>query len=184
MDSAIVLIDIQNEYFKGGKRELCAPDEAAKNAARALESFRGRGFPVFHVRHVNAAPGAGSFLPGSFGAEIHESVSPLAGETVVEKHYPSAFLRTGLYDGLKSKGINHIVVCGMMSHMCIDTSVRAAQDYGLSVTVLEDACATRDLSWGGETIPARTVHNAVMASLNGTFARVVRTDEFLAGMDS
>jgi nicotinamidase-related amidase len=182
MDSAIVLIDIQNEYFKGGKRELCAPDEAAKKAARALDGFRSKGLPVFHVRHVNADAGAGSFLPGSPGAQIHESVRPLAGETVIEKQYPNAFLRTGLYDGLKSKGINHIAVCGMMSHMCVDTSVRVAQDYGLSVTVLEDACTTRDLSWGGETIPARTVHNAVMASLNGTFARVVKTEEFLADM--
>jgi nicotinamidase-related amidase len=127
-------------------------------------------------------PGATSFLPGSRDAEIHESVGPLAGETVIVKHYPNAFLKTSLSAELQARGVRHLVVCGMMSHMCIDTSVRAAQDYGFSVTVLGDACATRDLSWDGETIPARTVHNAVMASLHGTFARVVRTEDFLAGM--
>lgn len=163
--------------------ELREPDKAAENASRALGLFRGRGLPVFHVRHINAGHGAKRFLPGSAGAEIHESVFPLPGEAIIDKHCPSAFLKTALTAGLRDKGIRHIVVCGMMSHMCIDTSVRAAQDHGLSVTVLEDACATRDLSWGGEVFPAQTVHNVIMASLNGTFARVVKTEEFLAGMD-
>ena len=180
MNSALILIDIQNEYFKGGKRELNRPEIASENAARALEFFRSRGLPVFHVQHNNAESGAASFLPGSFGAEIHESVKPRLGETVVIKHYPSAFLKTGLSGELLSKGIRHLVVCGMMSHMCVDTTVRAAQDYGFSVTLLEDACTTRDLAWGGEAIPAETVHNAFMAALDGMFAKVIKTDEFLA----
>lgn len=182
MDSAFILIDIQNEYFKGGQRELYQPERAAENARLALAYFREKGLPVYHVRHNNADPGATSFLPGSLGAEIRESVRPIAGEPVVVKHYPSAFLQTGLAEDLLGKGIRNIVVCGMMSHMCIDTSVRAAQDFGFSVTVLGDACATRDLAWGGETIPAATVHNTIMASLNGTFARVVKTEEFLEGI--
>jgi nicotinamidase-related amidase len=181
MNSALILIDIQNEYFRGGKRELPEPQLAAQNARRALEFFRSKGLPVFHVRHNNLGSGSASFLPGSFGAEIHGSVKPVEGETVVVKHYPSAFLQTGLADLLREKGVGNLVVCGMMSHMCIDTSVRAAQDYDLPVIVLDDACATRDLAWAGETVPAHTVHNTIMAALNGTFARVMQTEEFFKG---
>lgn len=181
MNSALILIDIQNEYFAGGKRELVNPERAARNAQLALELFRSKGLPVFYVQHNNIGPGSASFLSGSIGAEIHESVKPADGETVVVKHYPSAFLQTGLADLLREKGIGSLVVCGMMSHMCIDTSVRAAQDHDLSVIVLDDACATRDLAWGGETMPAQTVHNTIMAALNGTFARVIQTEEFLTG---
>jgi nicotinamidase-related amidase len=179
MNSALILIDIQNEYFKGGKRELHLPEQAAARAAQALVFCRSKGLPVYHVRHINAEQGSTSFVSGSAGAEIHESVKPFAGEAVIIKHYPSAFLKTGLSEELLGKGISHLIICGMMSHMCVDTTVRAAQDYGFSVTLLEDACTTRDLLWGGETIPAETVHNAFMAALNGTFAKIVKTEEFL-----
>lgn len=179
MDSALILIDIQNEYFKGGKRELHRPEHAAQNARKALELFRSKGMPVYHVRHNNAEPGSTSFLPGSAGAEIQESVRPIAGETIVVKNYPSSFLKTGLAEMLLEKGIRRLVVCGMMSHMCVDTTVRAAQDYGFSVTLLEDACTTHDLAWEGEIISAETVHKTFMTALNGVFAKVVKTEDFL-----
>lgn len=179
MKRALLLIDIQNEYFKGGKNPLAGPEEAAANARRALDFFRRVGMPVIHVRHVNIRPGAVTFLPDAKGSEIHGSVAPLEGERVVVKHYPSAFLQTGLADDLERLEITELVVCGMMSHMCVDTTVRAAQDHRLAVTLLEDACATKDLTWDGEILPAGTVHRTFMASLNGMFARVMRTDDFL-----
>lgn len=73
--------------------------------------------------------------------------------------------------------VDELVVCGMMTHMCIDTTVRAARDYPFPVTLLYDACATKELDIMGKTIPAETVHNAYMAGLNGTFARVLTTGE-------
>lgn len=75
-----------------------------------------------------------------------------------------------------------LVVCGMMSHMCIDTSVRAARSHGYDITLLHDACATRDLSWNGKTIPAATVHEAFMAALHGAFADVRTTGDFLPSL--
>jgi nicotinamidase-related amidase len=180
MKNALVLIDLQTDYFHGGKNELHLPACAAEQAGRVLELFRSRGMPVFHIRHLSG-PNGTFFVPGTAGAEIYPAVAPREGEKIFDKHYPNAFLKTGLSEELLGRQIDHLVICGMMSHMCVSTSVRAAQDYGFSVTVPEDACTTKDLVWRGAVIPAETVHRTVMASLNGTFAAVVETDEFLSG---
>lgn len=180
MRCALLMIDIQNEYFDGGKNPLHRPEAAAAQAKRVLNRFRDRGMPVIHIRHVNTKPGAASFLPDSRGIEFHSSVSPAEGERIIVKHFPSAFLKTDLQEELSRLGVTELVVCGMMSHMCIDTSVRAAQDYGYSVTLIDDACTTKDLTWQNRIIPAETVHQTIMASLNGMFARVVRADDYLA----
>ncbi len=179
MNIALVLVDIQNDYFPNGKNPLHRPQEAAEQAKRVLAFFRNKGLSIFHVQHVMSSPTAAFFAPDTEGVKIHASVAPLSNEEVIIKHAPSAFLRTGLADKLLSQGISHLVVCGMMSHMCIDTTVRTAQDYGFSVTVLEDACTTKDLTWNGSVIPAETVHGAIMASLKGTFADVMTTAEYL-----
>ena len=171
MNKALLLIDIQNDYFPGGAWELSHVDEAAAQARLALERFREQHRPVFHVRHINTRPGAAFFLPDTPGSEIHGAVKPLDGEPVIIKHAPDAFFQTDLHDALSRAGMRKLVVCGMMSHMCIDTSVRAARSHGYDITLLHDACATRDLSWNGKTIPAATVHEAFMAALHGAFAR-------------
>lgn len=181
MKSALVLIDLQNDYFHGGKNELHLPEQAVEQAARVLELFRSRRLPVYHIQHISG-PNGTFFLPGTAGAEIYPAVSPRNGEKIFEKHFPNAFLKTGLSEELLGRHIDHLVICGMMSHMCVSTSVRASQDYGFSVTVPEDACTTKDLIWHGEKIPAETVHRTVMASLDGTFARVIKTEELLSGV--
>lgn len=182
MDTALLLIDIQNDYFPGGAWELSHAEEAAGQARLALERFRGRRWPVFHVRHINTRPGAVFFLPGTPGSEIHGKVKPQDGEPVVIKHTPDAFFQTDLPGALTRAGIRKLVVCGMMSHMCIDTSVRAARNHGYEVTLLCDACATRDLQWGGTAIPAATVHETFMAALHGAFADVRTTGDFLPSL--
>jgi nicotinamidase-related amidase len=178
MNCALILIDIQNDYFPGGKHALHQPEQAAYRANQVLEYFRGSEIPVYHVRHVSIKPGASFFLPDSFGAEIHRSVTPQPSERIFTKHLPNAFYKTGLSEELLRRDITELVLCGMMSHMCVDSSVRAAYDFGFSVTLLEDACAEKALTWNGKTIPAETVHQTIMASLDGLFARVIRTDQF------
>ncbi len=180
MKQALLLIDIQNDYFAGGKMELHEPLKALDNAELVLKRFRASGAPVIHVQHISVHEGATFFLPGTDGVNIHERLAPLESEPVVVKHAPSSFYYTNLLDILRSREITELVVCGMMSHMCIDTTVRAYKDYALKVTLLEDACATKDLTFRGEVIPAETVHRTFMAALNGMFARVIRTQEYLA----
>ncbi len=177
--NALILIDIQKEYFKGGKRELNQPEAATENAKRILEHFREKNEPVFFIQHINRQEGATSFLPGTDGIEIYPDISPLPGECVMVKHAPNSFYQTGLNEKLLENGVSQLVICGMMSHMCIDTTVRAARDFGFPVTLIHDACTTMDLSWNSRVIPAETVHNTFMAALSGAFAKLMSTDEYL-----
>ena len=176
-DTALLIIDIQNDYFPGGKMELEGSAAAAQKAAKVLEKFRGEGAPVFHVRHLSTRPGSTFFIPGTSGAEIHAAVQPKGGEAVIDKNFPNSFRATELQAKLESAGVKNLVVAGMMTHMCVDASVRHAADLGYKVTLLADACATRAQSFGGESVPARQVHAAFLASLNGFYAKVVNSDE-------
>jgi nicotinamidase-related amidase len=176
-DPALLIIDIQNDYFPGGKMELEGADAAAVNAARALEQFRRKQLPIVHVRHLSTRPGATFFIPGTAGAEIHERVRPREGERTLEKNFPNSFRSTDLDDVLKGAGVKELVVAGMMTHMCVDASVRQAADLGYKVTLLGDACATRAQSFGGENVSARQVHAAFLAALNGFYAKVISTHE-------
>ena len=176
-DTALLIIDIQNDYFPGGAMELEGSEAAGARAGMALKSFREKKLPVIHVRHLSIRPGATFFLPGTRGAEIHAAVQPAAGETVIEKNFPNSFRNTGLKEFLDKQNIKNLVVAGMMTHMCVDASVRHAADLGYKVTLLGDACATRAQSYGGETVAARQVHAAFLAALNGFYAKVVNTHE-------
>ena len=92
---------------------------------------------------------------------------------MIIKRYPNSFLETELDEYLKSLQVDTLIVCGMMTHMCVDTTVRAAMDYGYQVRLVADACATMDLVLNGETIPAETVQKAFLAAMDGVFATVV-----------
>ena len=179
MKSALLLIDIQNDYFPGGAMELAGMTRAAAHAAEALAAFRQAGRPRFHVQHIALGPGAPFFRPDTPGVEIHESVRPLTGEPIIRKHYPNAFRDTGLLETLTTAGVKELVICGAMSHMCIDATTRAAADLGFRCTVVHDACAARDLTFGGLVIPAAQVHGAFMAALGSYYARVLSLKEFL-----
>jgi len=176
-DTALLIIDIQNDYFPGGAMELEGADAAGAKAGAALEKFRKNGNPVIHVRHLSVRPGSTFFLPGTKGAEIHASVSPRDVETVIEKNFPNSFRGTKLEQTLKESGVKNLVVAGMMTHMCVDATVRHAADLGYKITLLGDACATRAQSYAGEQVPARQVHAAFLAALNGFYAKVVPSHE-------
>ena len=172
--TALVLVDMQNDYFPGGRMELHGADLAVGNAANLLTHFRHHDWPVVHVQHVATEPDATFFLPATPGVEIHRLVAPVTGEPVVVKHHPNAFLDTDLYDHL-AVGDGSLVIVGMMTHMCVDSTTRAASDAGFTCTVLSDACATRHQTFEGTEIPAPQVHAAFLAALSGTFATVSST---------
>ena len=179
---ALIIIDIQNDYFPGGKMELCGSEAAANNAALLLKAFRKAGKPVFHVQHISLAPTATFFLPGTTGALIHGSVAPLSGEAVVEKHFPNSFRDTTLLGLLQAQNITDIAIAGMMTHMCVDTTTRAAFDLGFTCHLAHDACATRDLAHDGKTVCAADVQTAYMAALGQVFAQVRSTQELCAAV--
>lgn len=178
-ETALILIDVQNDYFDGGLMALADMDAAAGNAAHLLADARARQVPPFHIRHIAGSAEAPFFRPGTFGSEIYESVRPAPGETVIEKNRPNAFVGTGLEAALRETGTRHVTICGAMSQMCVDAIARAASDMGFGVTVVEDACAAASVSFGGVAGPAVQVHAAIMALLAASYGKVVRTGDVL-----
>ena len=179
MANALLMVDIQRDYFSGGRMEVEGALKAAEGAKQLLEHFRRRGEMVIHIRHLSTRPGATFFLPGTEGTEIHESVLPLPGEPELEKNLPNSFVGTGLDAMLKAGGADRLVICGMMTHMCIDTTVRAAFDLGYQVLLPHDATATRALAFGDMKIPAAQVQGAFMSALGAVFARVLDVEEVI-----
>lgn len=174
-EAALLLIDIQNEYFEGPLR-LPGVEEAAEVAARLLERARALGRPVIHVRH-RGRPG-GAFDPAEPRGQIHVSVAPVEGEHVIEKSLPNAFAGTGLAELLTDLGSPPLVVAGFMTHMCVAATVKAALDLGFTSTVVIDATASRDLpDPTGGVMPAELVHRAALAGLADRFAVVCRAAE-------
>jgi len=178
--TALLLVDLQNDYFPGGRMELHDADAAVQQAARLLAHFRSTGAPVVHVRHVAVESDATFFLPDTEGVEIHRLVVPGAGEALVTKHTPNSFLGTDLKERLATMGVTNLVIAGMMTHMCIDSTTRAASDEGFECVVVADACATREQSFAGVRVDAVNVHAAFLAALSGTFATVLPLSEVLA----
>lgn len=164
---ALLIVDMQNFYFPGGKSELVNPVPAAQNAAKLLEHFRNNQLLVVHVGHR-----------ATERQEFYTLVKPAEGEAVFMKSTINAFVDTGLLEYLKGQQVAKLVVCGMQTHMCVEAAVRAAADFGFKVTLIHDACATKDLKWENETIPAKMVHLSTLATLRN-YATVMSTKEFL-----
>ena len=182
MNTALVLIDIQNDYFPGGKMEVEGSVEASLRAKQLLAAFREGKMPVFHVQHISAYPGATFFLPDTEGARINDNVAPLGGEPVIQKNFPNSFRNTPLLEQLKKQDVQHVVIGGMMTQMCVEATTRAAFDYGLQCTVVSDACAARSLAFGDLVIPAGQVHAAFLAALKGIYAKVVTAEELIVSL--
>jgi len=180
MNQALLIIDIQNDYFPGGAMELVGSPAAGAKAGMLLQAFRQKQLPVVHIQHVSTRPGATFFLPNTRGVEIHESEAPQAGETVLQKNFPNSFRGTPLLEHLRKLQITQLVVAGMMTQMCVDSTTRAAADLGFQCLLAHDACATKSLSFGGATVPAENVQAAFLAALNGLFAKVQSTEEICA----
>jgi nicotinamidase-related amidase len=180
MADALVVIDIQNEYFPGGALPLPDAEGAAGRAAKAIEAAREAGVPVIHIRHEEPSSDQ-YFVPGSRGAQTNATVAPADGEAVIVKNYPNSFLATGLSERLAGSGSTRIAFCGMMTSMCVDATVRAAADLGLAPVLIDDACAAPDLEHRGRQVPADAVHAAFCAALGDEIATVLGTADFTAG---
>jgi nicotinamidase-related amidase len=164
---ALLIIDIQDFYFPGGRSELVEPASAAQKAAEAIDHARAAGTPVIYVQHKSAA-----------GMEINNLVKPLPGEQIFVKEEVNSFLNTGLTEHVKALGVDTLVICGMQTHMCVEAAVRAAHDMGYAVVLLHDACATRNLRFGDREVAAADVHASTLATLR-SYAEVVSVEEWL-----
>ena len=181
--TGLLIIDIQKDYFERGRMPLVEPLAASEIAGELLRLFRLRNMPVFHVHHVSTRSNASFFLPGTDGIIPDPLVAPAEGEEVIIKHHPNSFLDTELNKKLTEHNVKNLIIVGMMTHMCIDSTTRAASDLGFNCNVIYDGCTTRDLAVADHTISSNNVHDAFMAALDGTFAKVMKFSEFLMNID-
>ncbi len=179
MNKCLLMVDLQNDYFPGGTMKLAGIEAAAENARILLTEFRKTKSTIIHIQHISVPPNAFFFLPGTDGAKINDRVTPQEGETVVVKNYPNSFRDTSLLEILRAVHIDALVICGAMSHMCIDATTRAAFDLGFNCVVAEDACATMDLSFNDRIIKASEVHASFMAALSFPYAQIVLTRDIV-----
>jgi nicotinamidase-related amidase len=179
MRTALIVIDIQKDYFPGGKYPLVDPIAAAKNAYMLLQCFREHGGYHVHIQHISREPDATFFISADRGTDIHDSAAHFEGESIIYKHTPNAFHNTSLLEQLKHWDVERLVICGMMTHLCVEATARAASDLGFEVIVAEDACATRDLTYGDTTVPAEFVHKASLVALQ-SYGRVLKSEQILA----
>jgi nicotinamidase-related amidase len=179
MNTALLLLEFQNDYFPNGRISLEKSLEACSKAETVLQAFREKKLFIIHVQHISTHPDATYLLPCTKGAEFHSTIQPAKNETIIKKHYPNSFKDTGLLNHLTKKQIHHLVVCGMMTQMAIDATVRAAYDLGFECTILHDACAARQLVFNYNTVPAQNVHYAFLAALQPLYATVMSSEDFL-----
>jgi len=171
MKKALIIIDMQNDYFADGKMALVGIDEAMENTMKLIEDAKMQEYEIFFIQHISTREGATFFLPNSEGVKLHARFDVSIG-TVIQKHYPNSFRETSFHARLKEKVIKDLIICGAMSHMCVDTTVRAAFDLGYKTELISDACAAKDLTFQDEITQAKDVHNVFMASLDGMFCEV------------
>jgi nicotinamidase-related amidase len=179
---ALIVVDIQNDYFPDGKWPLAGAEAAADNAARIIAAARTAGDLVVHIRHEFTGENAPFFEAGSEGAQIHPKVLNRPDERVIVKNHANSFRETDLSQVLDANGITEVVIVGSMSHMCVDAITRAASDFGYKVTVVHDACASRDLEFNGVRVPAAHVHAAFMAALGFAYATISSTHDYVSEM--
>ena len=181
-NTALLIIDVQNDYFPGGKMILDKAEQAGKNAAKILDYFRRNNLPVIHIQHISTSEGASFFLPDTDGVKINRLVSPLENEKIITKHFPNSFRQTELLRYLQSKKIKNLVITGMMTDVCVEATTRAAFDFGFANTVIGDATATRNRELTGEVVKAAEVQKSFLAgisALGNLYATVINTDAFV-----
>jgi nicotinamidase-related amidase len=174
MTRALVIVDIQRDYFPGGKMPLHEPEAGAAKAGEVLEAFRAKREPVVHVQHLSSE---GFLVEGTEGAEIMAPVTPQEGETLITKRAPNAFLGTDLEQHLRGLDVEEVVVTGMMTSMCVDATTRAGADLGFRMTLVPDACAAPSLEFGGRQVDAQDVHASFVAALGQFYATVTPADQ-------
>jgi len=171
--TALLIVDIQNFYFPGDGPGLVNAEQASLVAKEILQTFRDKKQLVVHVRHKSAK-----------GFEIHKNVEPLSSEKVITKEEVNSFQGTDLLEYLRSYNINRLIIIGMQTQMCLEAAVRAAHDYGFECVVIQEACATKDLNFGGKVVKAEDVQTSTFATfINGGYSKVIEMKTFKENTD-
>jgi len=180
MKQALLVIDVQNEYFTG-KLPVTFPENSLENIKKAMDHAHASGIPVAVIRHTNPAPDAPTFKKGTPGWELHDEIRSRHADIVLEKHLPGSFTGTALDGWLKENAITTVTIAGYMTQMCCDTTARQAFHRGYTVTFLSDATGTLSVSNAAGSIDAADLHRAILITQQMRFSRVMTTVEWIRG---
>lgn len=178
MKQALLIIDVQNDYFPQGKKPLFQPEKALANINRLEQYFISHQQPILYIQHIKNKPHPDFFEAGTNGVLLHPKLNCQSDSLVIEKHYPNSFLETTLTQTLQQFEIEQLVITGMMTHMCVDSTTRAAAEFGYKPILIADATATCDLVWQGQLTSAPQVQTAYLAALQN-FSTVINTEQFI-----
>jgi nicotinamidase-related amidase len=178
MKTALIVIDLQNDYFCNGNMPLQDINIALQNTNELIHFARKKSYKIYFIQHFSIREGAAFFIPQTKGVELHCSLDR-RDDIIIKKHYPNSFRDTPLKNELQKEKITRLIICGAMTHMCIDSTVRAGFDLGFHIVVASDACATKDLELNGKIVKAKDVHHAFLSALSNIFCDIQRTDQII-----
>jgi Amidases related to nicotinamidase len=173
INTALLIVDIQNFYFPGDFTGLVNAVPASLKAKEILQIFRDKKQLIVHVRHK-----------AEKGFDIHKNVEPILNEKVITKKEVNSFHKTDLLEYLRSNKINRLIIIGMQTQMCVEAAIRAGHDFGFECVVVQDACATRDVKFGDKTVKAEDVQTSILAIItDGGYGNVIDLNTFKANID-
>ncbi|MCL2858663.1 MAG: cysteine hydrolase [Streptococcaceae bacterium] len=178
MKQGLLIIDVQRDYFSGGKKPLERPEEALAVIKLLEEKFKKENLPIVYVQHIKPDRNADFFALGSEGAELHPELSVEDSSIIIEKQFPNSFFQTNLLEKLKEIQVEQLIITGMMTHMCVDSTTRTAKELGFQPIVIADSTATCELSLGNEKVAAEQVQISFLSALQN-FSEVMNSQEFL-----
>ncbi|MFH1035575.1 MAG: cysteine hydrolase family protein [Pseudomonadota bacterium] len=180
MDRALLVIDVQNEYFSG-LLPVSHPAGSLENILKAMDAAQAHGVPVVVVRHA-APAGSPAFAQGSPTWELHPGVAKRPCDLLLAKSLPGSFTGTGLEDWLQARGIKTLAITGYMTQMCCDTTARQAFHRGYGVEFLSDATGTLDIKNQAGSVTAEELHRAILVTQAMRFSQVMDTEQWLKSL--
>ena len=181
-NEALLVIDVQNEYFEGGKMPITYPTNSFENIKETMRAARKNGIPIILIQHTETWEQADSFRPGTRQHEIHPEVLEIGGDITIEKHKPSSFHETSLDSHLKEHNINTITICGFMTQMCCDTTARQGAHMGYQVNFLSDATGTLDFTNNAGHVSAKVLHETTLVTQAFAFSKVMTSADWIASL--
>jgi nicotinamidase-related amidase len=178
--TALLIIDVQDGFIQSDYWGRRNNPQAEENMALLLAEWRKHKRPIVHVQHMSTTPNS-PLRPDSAGNAIQQIVAPIEGELIIQKTVNSAFIGTDLEARLRQDGVDSVVVVGLTTNHCVETTTRMAGNLGFVTFIVADATATFDrVGHDGVHYPAETIHAVSLASLHGEFATVIQTENLLS----
>lgn len=181
MKEALLVIDVQNEYFTG-KLPVTYPKSSFYNILRAMDAATAKQIDIVVIQHSAPQENSNVFNKGSFEWKLHAAIANRKYSVLIEKNLPDSFTNTQLESWLRAEGIDSLVISGYMTQMCCDTTARQAFHLGYSVSFLSDATGTLSIKNAAGYVTAEELHRAILVTQEARFSKVITTDEWISSL--